>query len=409
MAEEATNTGTNGAGGAWQPQIPDLKNFDTTLARKKIVTLDQLAPVAKMPSDILSFDYGSGGGLPLSAITHLWGPYSGGKTALLCGLMGYVQRRGGSTFFADGEGLDRDFCWTTYRFDPLDKRSVRYLLSNDAGEVLEGMEEAIDAGFDMVTLDSFDSILTEAQDKASHDDAMMAQKARLGTLSFAKINAALVRQLAAGKPRTMVIIISQLRQRPTAQGGGEYPSAGNALLHFEKLQLYVRRGWVKKGKEGAVESAEEKDTKDDTKAVGGILGANNEPIGHYIDISVRKSKVGIPFGRILLPVLYYKGFDPVAQVVDVALQVGTLKGGGSNNEIAGVVVRGRDNLVEALRTHPEMVVELEAKTRQRMSQIAADRVILPPSALLPPPASEITEPVVEVEKRPPRKPKETKV
>ena len=140
----------------------------------------------------------------------------------------------------------------------------------------------------------------------------------------------------------MVIFINQIRMKIGVMfGNPETTTGGNALKFYASVRLDVRRiGAVKKG---------------------------DEVIGNETRVKVVKNKVSPPFKSAEFTIMYGEGVSHAGEVLDLGVTYDLVKKSGAwyavGNERIG---QGRDNAIEYLKQHPEMLTDIEAQVREKL-------------------------------------------
>jgi len=290
-----------------------------------------IEPIAVIPSGSLALDDALGvGGYPRGRIVEIFGPESSGKTTLTLHAIAEVQALGGIAAFIDAE----------HAFDLRYARGVgidlgRLLVSQpDCGE--QGLEIAEmltrSGAIDLVVIDSVAALVPKAEIEGDMGDAHMGLQARLMSQALRKLTA------VAHRSNTTIIFINQLRQKiGVVFGNPETTTGGNALKFYASVRLDVRRI--------------------------GKISAGDVAIGNRTRVKVVKNKVAPPFTEAEFDIRWGLGIDAGADLVEVALAVGTLEKSGNHLTFAGKSIgQGRDRTRDALLTAPELLAAVRAAT-----------------------------------------------
>ncbi len=165
-----------------------------------------------------------GGGLVRGKLVEVFGPPSGGKTALALRLVAGVQRGGGTAAFIDAEGT----------LDPpraaaagVDLRTLVAARPADGEEALQMVDALLRArAADLVVVDSVAALVPRAELLAPMGESPAGLHARLMSQSLRR----LVAQAQAA--RAVVVFLNQERRDFGDDGKGFTTTTGGQALHF---------------------------------------------------------------------------------------------------------------------------------------------------------------------------------
>ena len=292
-------------------------------------------PVEVVSTGSLALDSALGvGGYPRGRVIEIYGPESSGKTTLALHAVAEAQRMGGTCAFIDAEhALDVNYA------EKLGVKIEDLLISQpDSGEqALEIVDMLTRSGaIDMIVVDSVAALTPKAELEGDMGDSHMGLQARLMSQALRKLTSSISRS------KTMVIFINQIRMKIGVMfGNPETTTGGNALKFYASVRLDVRRiGAVKKG---------------------------DEVIGNETRVKVVKNKVSPPFKSAEFTIMYGEGVSHAGEVLDLGVTYDLVKKSGAwyavGNERIG---QGRDNAIEYLKQHPEMLTDIEAQVREKL-------------------------------------------
>ena len=292
-------------------------------------------PVEVISTGSLALDAALGvGGYPRGRVIEIYGPESSGKTTLALHAVAEAQRMGGTCAFIDAEhALDVNYA------EKLGVNIENLLISQpDSGEqALEIVDMLTRSGaIDLIVVDSVAALTPKAELEGDMGDSHMGLQARLMSQALRKLTSSISRS------KTMVIFINQIRMKIGVMfGNPETTTGGNALKFYASVRLDVRRtGAVKKG---------------------------DEVIGNETRVKVVKNKVSPPFKSAEFTIMYGEGVSHAGEVLDLGVSYDLVKKSGAwyavGNERIG---QGRDNAIEYLKQHPEMMAELETQVRGKL-------------------------------------------
>ena len=292
--------------------------------------------VETIPTGALALDVALGvGGIPRGRIIEIYGPESSGKTTLAQHIVAECQKRGGIAAFVDAEhALDPEYARN------LGVNVDELLISQpDTGEqALDITEELVRSGaVDVIVVDSVAALVPKAEIEGSMEDQQMGLQARLMSKALRKLTGII------GKTRTTVIFINQLRQKiGVMYGNPETTTGGNALKYYASVRLEIKR-------------------------VEGLKG-DGEDIGNHVRVRILKNKVAPPFRTAEFDIIFGKGICKIGYILDVAVDLDIVKKAGSwfsfNDDKLG---QGRDKAKEFLAANPEILNQVEALVREKLS------------------------------------------
>lgn len=250
-------------------------------------------------------------GIPAGKIIQLVGRYSSGKTTLALDMC-----RAFLTQYPDKYAA---FVDVEYTFDPVyaqacgvDIKRLLVVQPSSAEQALMLVEEVIEQGTKFVVLDSVSALVpADEQEKTLEERPKVASVALLLTRFCARIARLLYRT------QTTLVLINQMRKNITNAFGfdQEVPYGAAALHHASSLILSVRR-------------------------------TERNPTHLYTDVSVYKSKVGIPFGKASVPIQHGKGVDHALDTIQLALDAGLITKSGAWFYFQGDKFHGKNALFD---------------------------------------------------------------
>jgi len=274
------------------------------------------------------------GGYPRGRIVEIYGPESSGKTTLALHAVAEAQKAGGKAAFIDAEhALDPDYA----RKLGVDVDNL-YLSQPDCGEqALEIVDMLTRSGaMDILVIDSVAALTPRAELNGDMGDSHMGLQARLMSQALRKLTSAISRT------NTTVIFINQLRMKIGVMfGNPETTTGGNALKFYASVRLDVRRtGAIKKGED--------------------VLGNDTK-------VKVVKNKMAPPFKLAKFSIMYGEGISHVGEVVDMGVEFGHVKKSGAWYAVGTERIgQGRDNAIQYLKDHPDMLNDIEGKVREEL-------------------------------------------
>ena len=294
------------------------------------------AQIESTPTGALSLDIALGiGGVPKGRIIEIYGPESSGKTTLAQHIVAESQKRGGIAAFVDAE----------HALDPEYARKLgvdidQLLISQpDTGEqALEIAEELVRSGaVDIIVVDSVAALVPKAEIEGEMGDSHVGLQARLMSQALRKLTG------IVNKTKTTIIFINQLRQKiGVMYGNPETTTGGNALKFYASVRMEIRK----------IET----------------LKKDGQEFGNRVKVKVAKNKVAPPFRIAEFDIIYGQGISKVGCILDVATDLDIIKKAGAwfsyNDDKIG---QGRDKAKEFLEENPEILAEVEAKVREKLT------------------------------------------
>lgn len=266
------------------------------------------------------------GGYPKGRIIEIYGPESSGKTTLALHAIAEAQKKGGTAAFVDAE----------HSIDPVYARNLgvnidELILSQpDSGEqALEIVEVlANSGGVDIIVVDSVAALVPQAELDGVMSDNSVGLQARLMSKAMRKLAGIL------NTHECTVIFINQLREKVgVIYGNPETTTGGRALKFYASVRMDIRRAEAIKD--------------------------GSEIIGNTVNVKVVKNKVAPPFKNCQVDIIYGKGINKAAEVLEVGVQLGVLKRSGSWYEYNGErFANGKEAGKAYLESHPEFMQEL---------------------------------------------------
>ena len=274
------------------------------------------------------------GGLPRGRITEIYGPESSGKSTLAMHVVAEAQRNGGVCAYIDAE----------HAMDPIYAKAIgvdidQLLISQpDTGEqALEICDMLVRSGaIDVVVIDSVAALTPKAEIEGDMGDSHVGLQARLMSQALRKLTGSI------NRTNTIVIFINQLREKIGVMfGSPETTPGGRALKFYSSVRLDIRR--IESIKDGA------------------------EATGNRTRVKVVKNKVAPPFKQAEFDIMYGKGISREGSLLDVGVECAVIKKSGAWFTYEGEQLgQGRENAKNFLMEHPEMMMEMTEKVRERV-------------------------------------------
>ena len=276
-----------------------LKQIESQFGKGTIMKLGtrETVEVPSIPTGSFGLDNALGiGGLPKGRVVEIYGPESSGKTTLTLQIIAECQKAGGSAAFIDAEhALDPEYA------KALGVDIDELLLSQpDTGEqALEVTDMLVKSGsLDVIVVDSVAALVPRAELEGDMGDSHVGLQARLMSQALRKITGSIQ------KSNTLVIFINQIRMKIGVMfGSPETTTGGNALKFYSSVRLDIRRiGAIKDG---------------------------DEVVGNETRVKVVKNKMAPPFKVVEFQILYGKGINKNAEIIEFAVKKGIIEKAGA--------------------------------------------------------------------------------
>ena len=308
-----------------------LKQIESQFGKGTIMKLGtrETIEVPSIPTGSFGLDNALGiGGLPKGRVVEIYGPESSGKTTLTLQIIAECQKAGGSAAFIDAEhALDPEYA------KALGVDIDELLLSQpDTGEqALEVTDMLVKSGsLDVIVVDSVAALVPRAELEGDMGDSHVGLQARLMSQALRKITGSIQ------KSNTLVIFINQIRMKIGVMfGSPETTTGGNALKFYSSVRLDIRRiGAIKDG---------------------------DEVVGNETRVKVVKNKMAPPFKVVEFQILYGKGINKNAEIIEFAVKKGIIEKAGAWYSYKGDKIgQGIARTSEFLKENPKILEEIEA-------------------------------------------------
>lgn len=294
---------------------------------------EERSEIETTPTSSIMFDIALGGGLPKGRLIEFFGAESSGKTLCATRAMAEVQKQGGLAALIDME----------HAFDPsfasklgLDCTELIFSQPDSLQEAFDVIDKMVDAGVDIITLDSVASLVPEEELNGEIGKQTIGLIARYMSQFLRRITP------KAAKNGTTIIFINQVRDAIGVMYGDPTTTPGGKALKFY-CSVRCRIAEVSSGRQKIKQGAEE------------IV------VGKTIRATVVKNKVGMPYRKAEF-VVYFDGrpVDKSDEICEVALLQGLIPKYGSDGNISAT---GRTYKISAIDESTGEVQELVAKKK----------------------------------------------
>jgi recombination protein RecA len=279
--------------------------------------------VVTFPSGSLLLDRGLGiGGIPRGRIIEVFGQESSGKTTLALHMIAQAQKAGLVTAFLDAEhALDIGYARRLgVNVDELLVSQPDY--GEQALEIASVLTQQCGVGF--IVVDSVAALVPKAELEGEMGDQHVGLQARLMSQALRKLAA------VCNRNGTTILFINQIRMKIGVMfGNPETTTGGNALKFFSSVRIEVRKGQAIKDGEGIK--------------------------GNKIRLKVVKNKLAPPFAEIETDLVWGKGINRTAELLELAVNQGIVQKAGSWYSLDGERMgQGAEQAVGFLEDHPDI-------------------------------------------------------
>ena len=308
-----------------------LKQIESQFGKGTIMKLGtrETVEVPSIPTGSFGLDNALGiGGLPKGRVVEIYGPESSGKTTLTLQIIAECQKAGGSAAFIDAEhALDPEYAKAL----GVDIDELLLSQPDTGGQALEVTDMFVKSGsLDVIVVDSVAALVPRAELEGDMGDSHVGLQARLMSQALRKITGSIQ------KSNTLVIFINQIRMKIGVMfGSPETTTGGNALKFYSSVRLDIRRiGAIKDG---------------------------DEVVGNETRVKVVKNKMAPPFKIVEFQILYGKGINKNAEIIEFAVKKGIIEKAGAWYSYKGDKIgQGIAKTSEFLKENPKVLEEIEA-------------------------------------------------
>jgi recombination protein RecA len=188
----------------------------------------------------------------------------------------------------------------------------------------------------VIVVDSVAALVPKAEIEGEIGDSHVGLAARMMSQAMRKLTGNIK------NANCLVIFINQIRMKIGVMfGSPETTTGGNALKFYASVRLDIRRI-------GAVKDGE-------------------EVIGSETRVKVVKNKIAPPFKKAEFEILYGKGINRLAEIIDLGVEQGLIEKSGAwyscNGEKIG---QGKMNAAKHLSEHPDLALNIETQIREKL-------------------------------------------
>ena len=214
-----------------------MQQIERTYGKGSIMRFgdNTVSNVEAISTGSLALDLALGiGGLPKGRIIEIYGPESSGKTTLALHVLAQAQKAGGEVAFIDAEHA-LDITYARALGVKVEDMLVSQPVTGE--QALEITEARVRSGaIDVIVVDSVAALVPRAEIEGEMGDSFVGLHARLMSQALRKLTG------AVGKTNTIVIFITQRREKVGVMyGNPEVTTGGRALKFYSSVRIDVRR------------------------------------------------------------------------------------------------------------------------------------------------------------------------
>lgn len=279
------------------------KDFLDTIIDKfgEAVVIRKDSKIEPIPTGSLSLDISIGiGGIPRGKITEIYGAEGSGKTTLALSISKTVLDGGGKVLYIDVENMLDFSLIHNLLGEKLPEDRFVVLTSQKAEDVLAMAETAIGYGdFDLIVVDSVGALISKKELEVEMSKDTVAPIPKLISKFLRRV------LFDVNTSRTALLMLNQVRDNfsSTTMFKSYETPGGHELKHLAAVRIFLSK-------------------KMDLKI-------GDEKIGISTSFIVKKNKLSAPFRSFTIPIMFGKGIDGIADIVDFASLLGVVKKSGS--------------------------------------------------------------------------------
>lgn len=235
-----------------------------------VTTLSDKEDEKFIPTGIKELDEVLGGGIYRGRITELWGSEGIGKTHIVTKIMANLSKDQKVLY------IDTEFALNRQRVEELgaDPKNIKYVADSHLEAVCELLVQEV-GNYDVIILDSLAYLTPLTVDTNEVGETSIGLFARLVKHWIVKFRPRL------GRSTTAFVAINQFRA-PIGLYAKAEPPGGKTWHHAVDVRLYLSSNSGDKIMQGTTR------------------------VGHWVNVEVKKSKVGRPFQTTKFKILYGK-------------------------------------------------------------------------------------------------------
>ena len=318
--------------------------------RKSIMVGDSVPPTEYAETPSFGLNRALSGGLPYGRQVLIWGSKSSAKSSLCLQMIGLAQKEGKVCAWIDAE-MSYDKVWAERL--GVDSSKLIYSQARTINEMVDVGTNLINAGVDIVVVDSITSLLPAIYFEKDSDELKQLENTKqIGAESRDFSNAWKMINYANNKVKpTLFVLISQSRNNISAMYTSQQPTGGQATKFYSSTVIKLFS------------------SESDNQAIKGKIKIGDklieEKIGRKIrwELQFSKTSPGFQSGEYDF---YFRGdeigIDSIGDLVDTAEAAGIVNRTGAWYQLEdGTKVQGRDGFVARVREDLDLQQSLRDK------------------------------------------------
>ena len=318
--------------------------------RKSIMVGDSVPATEYAETPSFGLNRALSGGLPYGRQVLIWGSKSSAKSSLCLQMIGLAQKEGKVCAWIDAE-MSYDKVWAERL--GVDSSKLIYSQARTINEMVDVGTNLINAGVDIVVVDSITSLLPAIYFEKDSDELKQLENTKqIGAESRDFSNAWKMINYANNKVKpTLFVLISQSRNNISAMYTSQQPTGGQATKFYSSTVIKLFS------------------SESDNQAIKGKIKIGDklieEKIGRKIrwELQFSKTSPGFQSGEYDF---YFRGdeigIDSIGDLVDTAEAAGIVNRTGAWYQLEdGTKVQGRDGFVARVREDLDLQQSLRDK------------------------------------------------
>ena len=306
-------------------------------------------PLPRIPTGSVVLDRITGGGFPEGRFIEVYGAEASGKTSVCYHVIAEFQRKYPDDLvaFVDEEGT----------FDPeyaanIGVKANEIMVAQpESGEnAFEMVQGFIQAGVRLVVVDSVAAMLPKDEaESEEYGNQGVALQARLMSQGLRKLNPFL------NKYKATVVFTNQTRTNiKVTYGDPSQSTGGKALRYYASLRLQLNQ----------------------SQKIKETVGGEDVVRGIEVNATTAKNKTAAPFQKGKFTIVFGKGIDNDAGIIEFAIANGILvKKGGWFSYNGQNISQGKENLRAYLEEHPDVYADIKKRVNDiNAKAIGADQI-----------------------------------
>lgn len=293
-------------------------------------TNNYISNIETISTGSLTLDIALGiGGLPFGRIIEIFGPESSGKTTLTLQIIAEAQKKNKICAFIDAE----------HAIDPNYAKAIGVNINNLLCSQPDSGEQALEIcstlaknkAVDIIIVDSVAALTPKAEIDGEMGNIQIGLIARMMSQAMRKLVSVIK------NANILLIFINQIRSKiGLIFGNNETTTGGNALKFYSTIRLDIRK--ISSIKDG------------------------DKIIGNDVRVKVVKNKLSSPFRQAEFQIIYGKGINFIAEILDLGIKYNFIKQVGSwYNYNSLNLGQGRLTAIKYLENNIKIYNEIKTK------------------------------------------------